>query len=254
MTQCTSLPQESIVPSDALTDLDADADRATLVEAVTELTEVVASLAEENQRLRDRVSELEETVADLEGRVTNLEDDQADAEEHRQLLAKDMATTNSRLTDVEEAVEDGVSDDEPQGESGENPHSGTGITPETALEDVVALPEHVAEDSLTSNQYRARFLASGVADYTTSVPAGRAITASEMSTVLAAGTDAKGRSATTGRVIGLLNDLGGDEVEVVDGRNGKGRRVVFSEELAARLARLSESRNTSNEVVATSTG
>jgi len=211
--------QESTVLSDCA-DLDESADHATLVSAVNSLTEAVTELAEENRRLRERVEELE--------------NDQEEQDQHRAQLAKDVATANGRITDVE----DRLSEDEPHPSDGEDTDTDTSATPETPLEDITALPEHVAEDSLSANQNRARFVVSDLEEYTRSVPAGRSITASDLSTVLRAGTDAKGHSQTVDRVIRLLDDLGDGGTKVVE-RHGQ-RRVVFTEDCARRLSRLSE--------------
>jgi hypothetical protein len=107
---------------------------------------------------------------------------------------------------------------------------------ETALEDVVSLPEGIAESSLTANQRRARFVAMDAVEYTRSVPAGRVIEAGELRRVLRAGTECNGHTETIDRVIKILDRLGEDEVTVRFDRDGE-RQVVFDDELAAALRR-----------------
>jgi hypothetical protein len=216
---------ECIDLSDA-TDLDVDADRTTLVSAVAELADAVTELAEENQKLHERVDELTEEKDDVEERTEHLLDDVADHE--------------FRIADVESDLESGLSEDNPHISDGQNTHTGPGEQPETALEEVTALPEHVATESLSANQSRARFVASDIREYTQSVPAGRAISADDLSTVLRAGTDCRGHSQTVDRVLRLLDDLGEHGTEVVE-RRGE-RRIVFTEECARRLTRLAQSR------------
>ena len=234
MSVSTPHPDSSIDLSDAVATIeDADLD-SPVEDAVTTLADTALQLTERVRDLEDRVGDVEDTTEDLEDRAE-------DAGEHREMLAKDLAGTQSRVADLE----DGTSGDKGGGSDTETPAPDTSVTPETALEDVTALPEHVAEESLSANQSRARFVARDVAEYTKSVPAGRALTAGDLSTVLRAGTDCRGHSQTVDRVIRLLDDLGGEDVRVVETQGQ--RRVVFTEDCARRLARLSESQSHSGD-------
>jgi|APHM01.1.fsa_nt_gi hypothetical protein len=230
---------ESIDLSDT-TDLDADADRDTLIDAVTSLANAVTRLAEENEDLRQRVTQLEADQDEAAEHRRDVEDTVEKHDDRLDHILGDVADHDARLTDVENAVEDEDADGQPHASTDRDHRAETGVAPETALEDVVSLPEHVAEDSLSANQYRARFVASDIVEYSTSVPAGRALAASDLSTVLRAGTDARGHSQTVDRVLRLLDDLGEDAVDVVEGRDGQ-RRVIVSEDGARRLSQLADS-------------
>ncbi len=229
---CSSTPQESSI------------DQADLVEENKKLRR-------ENEQLRDEVEELHDRLDDhddqLEEHDDQLEehDDQLDDQDARlDALGTGLSTAHEEI----EAVEADVEASEPHPSDGQDTTPNTSIEPETPLESVTSLPEPMAETELTANQQRARFVAKDVESYTRRVPAGRAIKSSEIATVLRAGTECDGRSQTVSRVIRFLEDLGGDDVEIVE-RRGE-RRVVFSDELASRLKRLTSSRGDSNAVVA----
>jgi hypothetical protein len=114
------------------------------------------------------------------------------------------------------------------------------------LEDVIRVPEHLVEESLTTNQKRARFVAKDADEYTRSVPAGRAIRSSELRRVLSAGEDGPIYTQTVSRVIDFLTELGQDSVEVKESQSGE-RVVVFTDDFVKRVAAW---RNQSNTVVA----
>jgi hypothetical protein len=197
---------------------------------VTTLADEVANLRRENEQLRDEVESLREETNDHDARLG--------------ALGTGLSTAHEEI----EAIETDVEASEPTPSDGQDTAPDTSIEPEAPLESVTSLPETMAETELTANQRRARFVAKDVESYTRRVPAGRAIKSSQIATVLRAGTECDGRSQTVSRVIRFLDDLGGDDVEVVE-RRGE-RRVVFSDELVSRLKRLTSSRGDSNAVVA----
>lgn len=122
--------------------------------------------------------------------------------------------------------------------------------PETALGDCVTLPEPVKEDNLSANQKRAADIASDIVDYGRSVPAGYAITSSELRTVLTALRDDNGRTytQTLSRVINYLNSLGSYYVTVDETMSGE-RVVIFDDEFVRKTVSWRQS-ETSNGVVA----
>jgi phage-related minor tail protein len=215
--------------------VDQDADHDELVTAVAQLAEQNRQLREENVDLRQEVEDLREQVE------TNTESI------HEQ--ARNNAEDRQRLTDAEDRLDDCeevVTSNNTQGSDGTEPAPETCVMPETPLERTTALPQEMI-DQESANVGRAVFVAKDVADYTTKVPAGRAIRSSELRRVLKAGTDCRGHSQTVDRVIAVLNDLGSDEVEVVD-RRGE-RRVVFTEQIVERLEELTAEQEASHDVV-----
>lgn len=202
-------------PGQSSTAVDADADLTAVVEDLTEI-----------------IKDQQETIDELRSRVEDLEDQQDD---HQEETARERAQDRQRLTEVEDRVEDLEAGPDPQGPAGEDRPTDGRERPQTPLEQTARLPQEMIDEE-TANVQRAVFVAQDVTDYTTKVPAGRVIRSSELRKVLRAGTDAKGHSQTVDRVMSILEEMGKDEVEVVE-RRGE-RRVVFSEEITDRLARL----------------
>jgi hypothetical protein len=112
------------------------------------------------------------------------------------------------------------------------------------------LPETVADGELTANIKRARDVAADVIDYGRSVPAGYAITSSELRTVLTALDDGGGKAytETVRRVMEYLDDLGGDDVAVKETRGGQ-RTVIFDDEFVRRTVAW-RNQSPGNDVVA----
>jgi TolA-binding protein len=198
---------------------------STAVDSDSDLSPVVEELV-------DVVKDQQETINQLEERVEQLEDDQAD---HQEQTARERAEDRKRLTDVEERVDDVEQTDNPHGSTAEDAPADVHERPQTPLEQTAQLPQEII-DQESANVRRAVFVAQDVTDYTQQVPAGRVIKSSELRKVLKAGTDSNGHSQTVDRVMAVLDDFGGDDVEIVD-RRGE-RRVVFSEEISDRLAQL----------------
>lgn len=190
-----------------------------LVELVHDLQERVEDLEAENDRLQERVDELE----------TELEDTRSHA-------ARERAEICGRVHDLEEATTEPDSPAANPTPDAEKPGSTDLSEPESPLEQIVALPEHMADDQLSANQRRARFVAADVRDYAESVPAGWTIPSSDLRRILrAAGESA--HTQTVQRVMEILADLS-DDVRIVERRGTK--RVVFDDALVERLARLSQ--------------
>ena len=115
--------------------------------------------------------------------------------------------------------------------------------PKTPLEDVIRVPEHLVEDSLSANQARARFVAKDVHQYSRSVPAGRAIKSSELRRVLSARDGGRTYTETVSRVIEFLDELGKDSVAVKETQSGE-RVVVFTDEIVKRIVAYNNQSNT----------
>ena len=86
----------------------------------------------------------------------------------------------------------------------------------------------------SGNQQRARFVAKDIAEYTKQVPAGRALSSSELRRILAAGSDTKIYTQTVSRVISFLDELGEEGVKIRESRQGE-RIIVFNEGLVERV-------------------
>jgi len=111
------------------------------------------------------------------------------------------------------------------------------------------MPEHIAIDQLSENQQRARHIALNLAEYARRTPNGRVLRAGDLRTVLKARFET-GHSETVDRVRTFLDELGGDETEVMEPRTAgfspskkaekraKGKQLVVDESLARRLTRI----------------
>jgi len=199
-------------------------------------TEGLQSCSPSEGSIESTVETLIEIVEEQAERIDELKNE---LDEHRERSAKDRAETRRRVTDIEKDIEQrddthacDACEGAETGDPNPTPHDDESAT-QTALFDVCRLPNDVAQRELSANQRRARFVAKDIADYATSVPAGYAITSSEISTVLRAGTDCKGRTQTTARVMNFLDRFGEDSVKVVQRRGTK--RVILDEELVNEL-------------------
>lgn len=219
-----------------------------LVERVDELEEEKEQLREERDQERERRRELEDRVDDLEEELDEraaLRWDSDDFDDARvesgdgsiypvgRALANKVGETDleEELDELRERLADGDL-------AGDVQEGGAGVERETPLEDVVALPESVAEDNLSANQERARFIASDVVEYGDKVPVGRRLTAGRIGKILRAGRDVDPHPETVARVMAIVDDLGGDGVTKRK-KNGE-KRIVVDDDLAARLERLDD--------------
>jgi len=212
--------------TDALASLGADED--TLSTVTTAGDELVETVTDE----QDRREELEERVNTLEAELTA----------ERETRAKEAAEDRKRLHDLETQIDAGLiepdeastGDDTAAVDTPPGPSTPQVQPPETPLEDVIRIPEHLVESNLTANQRRARFVATDIHEYTQRVPAGRAIKSSELRRVLTAGADTRIYTQTVSRVIEFLDELGGEDVQVRESKQGE-RVVVFDEAFVNRV-------------------
>jgi len=184
--------------------------------------EGIKSSLTDDGSIADTINTLIEIIEDQQQRIEDLEDR---LDEEQTQRGKDDAELRSRVSDLERRIED----ETPTPNTEESPSQHT----ETPLQRVCGLPETAVSQQLTANQRRARFVARDIEQYASKVPAGYAITSGEISTVLRAGTDCKGRTETVSRVMDFLDELGKGGVKVVKRRGI--RRIVFDEGLVEAL-------------------
>jgi hypothetical protein len=181
--------------------------------------------------IAETVNDLIEIVERQAERIDELEDRLDDEQTQR---GKDDAELRGRITDAEnrlDAVEEDVSSSSNPTPNGEKDGSKTAQTP---IEDVIRIPEHLVEDSLTANQERARAVAKDIHQYSQSVPAGRAIKSSELRRVLSAQSDGGStHTETVSRVMNMLDNLGKEAIKVRTSQSGE-KVVVFDEDLVRR--------------------
>jgi len=194
--------------------------------------EGIKSSLTDDGSIADTVNALIEIVEDQQKRIDELEDRLDDEQTQR---GKDDAELRGRITDAEnrlDAVEEDDSDSSNPTPIGEKDDS-TGT--QTPIEDVIRIPEHLVEDSLTANQQRSRAVAKDIHQYSRSVPAGRAIKSSELRRVLSAQSDGgPTHTETVSRVMTMLEDLGKESINVRTSQSGE-KVVVFDEDLVRRI-------------------
>jgi len=194
----------------------------------TNTTEGIQSYPHEADCIEDKLSALIEIVERQQEQINDLQEElestRKDAAEARQRITE----TEDRLDSLEEADD---SRETPTPETDNN-----GITePETPIEDIIRIPEHLVEDSLTANQQRRRAVAKDFHQYSKSVPAGRAIKSSELRRVLSAQSDGSTtHTETVSRVMTMLDDLGKEKINVRTSQSGE-KVVVFEDDLVRRI-------------------
>ncbi|OYR46390.1 hypothetical protein [Halorubrum sp. Hd13] len=195
----------------------------------TTLSEVEAA----GDDLVKTVTTQQDRLEELETRVDTLE---SELKTERETRAKEAAEDRKRLSDLEACVDDDTetADSQPDVETPSDASTLGVEPPQTPLEDVMRVPEHLVEESLTANQQRARFIAKDAHEYTQQVPAGRAIKSSALRRVLAAGEDATIYTETVSRVIDFLDELGQEAVKIRESQQGE-RVVVFTDAFVKRV-------------------
>lgn len=176
------------------------------------------------KQLIQTIENLKETVQHQSERIDELEAKLDNQSQNVSGAFTKLGDIDDRVTELEES-EDSQSDD-----TDETP---TQESPETSLETVVSLPEELAQQELTTNQQRARFVAKDVPDYAKKVPAGFVIDSSTIRKVMKAKENDRPHTQTVARIMEFLDDFGKGGTEVVK-RRGK-KMVSFSEELVGRL-------------------
>ena len=228
-------------------ELTTDTDTADLVDAIEslaasnrQLAERVDRLESENReqaaRIDDLEAELAETKADLdtvEDELDDVQEDLEEAKEHRSRMARDHAHTRGRVSDLES--------DLASGDSESRIHE-LEETIQTPLERVVAYSEELAQEELSPNQQRARWIAQDLRDYASPSAGGYVLASSDIRTVLAA-MDESAHDQTVSRVIEFFDQFGKEEVSVAKRRGSK--RVLFTEATLQRLEELGDEALTS---------
>ena len=179
------------------------------------------------EQLVEIVVEQQSTIEDLKQRLSEVEDEQQETRRQQAEDRQRIAAVEETVEQVEDAVDDNTEDGEAVSSTSKPQHNDDETT---SLEQICALPQHVAEDNLTINQQRARSIASRIDEYAKSVPAGVAITSSRIKRVLTAQEDSTIHRQTVKRVSQFLKQFGDGEVKIKKTRSGK-TTVVFTEQL-----------------------
>jgi uncharacterized coiled-coil protein SlyX len=191
------------------------------------LKERVTEVEAENDRLRDRVDELEHRVEKAENSTDYVHDRIDEANDNHERATDQRKNLFARVHDLETraGTEDTVT-------TPDGCDTSDGNDTASPLAQLTNLPEHVAEEQLTANQQRARFVAKDVLDYADTTPKGYVVDSATVSKVLAVRDGESPHTETVSRTMDFLDGFGKSEVET---RMHKGRRIaVFGEEAAQR--------------------
>lgn len=158
----------------------------------TALADMHTKLDEKDDRIDELESKLDNQTTNIRGAFTKLGaiDDRIDGLETTAECNTECDTSegecDTHVTDRNgsEANRNGCTDDRNADRNGSD---------QTPLETICALPEHIADDELSANQERARFIAADVHDYAKKVPAGLVI---DSSTIRKSHQGQRGRSSS----------------------------------------------------------
>ena len=194
--------------------------------------EGIKSSLTDDGSIADTVATLVEIIEEQQKQIEELQDR---LDEEQTQRGKDDAELRGRITDAEDRLD--TVEDDVSGETTPSPETETDASTDTQtpIEDVIRIPEHLVEESLTANQQRSRAVAKDIHQYSRSVPAGRAIKSSELRRVLSAQSDGgPTHTETVSRVMTMLDDLGKDAINVRTSQSGE-KVVVFDEDLVKRI-------------------
>jgi uncharacterized protein YdcH (DUF465 family) len=204
-----------------------DTDQPPTMSEFRALKERVTEVEAENDRLRDRVDELEHRVEKAENSTDYAHDRIDESANDRERATDQRKNLFARVHDLETraGTEDTVTTPD-----GCDTSDGNDTT--SPLAQLTNLPEHVAEEQLTANQQRARFVAKDVLDYADTTPKGYVVDSAAIARVLSVRDGESPHTETVSRTMDFLDGFGKSEVET---KMHKGRRIaVFDEQAAQR--------------------
>lgn len=220
---------------------------------VNQLETQIKKLEEQCNQQQDQIKQQADKIEQQEQQINQLEKEKSGLQMRLDELDANVAELDDRMLekDVKKGIigdihclKQQIKDDIPTPETEEVGYNGSEIA-ETQLEQVVSMPDKMAEEQLSPNQQRARHVACNLSDYSQPCAKGKVITPSDLKKVLSARFDTT-HSETVNRVREFLADLGGECVEINQRRSTKsqyqtsGKRLVFDKSIARRLSRISD--------------
>jgi DNA repair exonuclease SbcCD ATPase subunit len=209
------------------------------------LVEKVESLENELEEEREKRRQAEQRVDELEDDVDDHDDRLDDAESRLDAVGTGIEAIHDELAVLEGRLEGDLAEDVEQNAAPDVPR-------ETPLEDVVALPEDLADRELDKRSKRARFIAMDPRDYGDKCFSGRIMTAGRIGRTLAAGLDVDPHPETVRRVMERLDALGKDTTTLRK-KNGE-KRINIDEDAVDRLERHAEMGHGDHDVVSPAEG
>lgn len=203
---------------------------------------IVDKLISALHETRERVSELEETVSEQQETIEE-QDDRIDSLEgelsaYREENERDKADIRGTLTDADERASANLNvidklNTKVKEISGELERVNGG---RSSLEQIVRLPDEIATESLSKNQLRSRAIASEITsvDWDHAMHGRKVIDSRAIRNKLRE-TYSKAHHQTVGRVMEFLDEMGGEDVRLKQGR--KRKKLVFEPDLFEQLDR-----------------
>jgi chromosome segregation ATPase len=202
-----------------------------------EIEELKNELLAHREQSAKRRDELKQSIVNQQERIAEQSKMIDELKEDRETAGYSRVKIREEIHTLKESVEADSTDTTPNDDMQSAPTSTSTPTirePQAALEDVIRVPEHLVEESLSANQQRARFVAKDIHQYSSKVPAGRALNSSELRKVLSARKQGCIHTETVGRVIDYLDDLGESSIKIRKRQDGE-RTVVFTDECVKRV-------------------
>ena len=172
-----------------------------------------------SEAVLSRVEELESKVEAQGERIENLEAENKELRGTVEALSQGNSHAHERIDDIESgegassAPEGGVKAGETSLKAAENPPKAEELTP---LGEIVNLPEWMADEQLSSNQQRARFVAKDIRQYGDMRLGDLVISSGDIRKVLSAKEQGSVHWQTVKRVIEYLDGMGKDVTRVKD--------------------------------------
>ena len=186
-----------------------------------EIEELKNELLAHREQSAKRRDELKQSIVNQQERIAEQSKMIDELKEDRETAGYSRVKIREEIHTLKESVEADSTDTTPNDDMQSAPTSTSTSTstptirePQAALEDVIRVPEHLVEESLSANQQRARFVAKDIHQYSSKVPAGRALNSSELRKVLSARKQGCIHTETVGRVIDYLDDLGESSIKI----------------------------------------
>jgi hypothetical protein len=202
-----------------------------MVKSVTgdSISPSIASTEDIINQLVETIQDQRQTIENLQSEISDIRDELATRAKRNAKHRKRISEQEDRISELEDKTDNTDGSDTSQTAESQSSEENKD-TQSTALEQVVSLPDDVATENLTSNQKRAREIATRIDEYGKSVPAGHAITSTRIRDILSGLEDKRIHRQTVQRVADFLKRFGDGEIDRKETRGGK-NVVVFSESI-----------------------
>lgn len=212
-----------------------DATTAALLGIIRGQGKIIERQSEELDDLSGRVDDLEASDEQQNARLDDLE---AKTDENETQTKINKSRLNG-VCDSIDRIEEQSSTADPEGMDAEEGEVAASQISQTPLERITAMPEEICD---YTNDQRARHIAMDIFQYGDRCTNGRYLAPEDIRTILHSRekTPAASHDNTVTRVRERLDELGGDDVTIID--RGHKQLIEFSDEIVSRLKNLAKLR------------